>query len=269
MLDNYENEQCILHREGENQVRARVRNAMEEGRPRRPQAADFHEEKAIGGVGEGDKSEHEEGSDDGEDDGADDKDEPRPAKRPHIDESQFPWQPIREIGRALLHPDLQCTLELVKNYTLDLKAARCSLTNSPECPEFPEEQWLTLLSVKTVNLDTVFAADHSTSINEVQTHEISEGIAICLSENLSNPTEAKRVIKNADEWTTTSHMYSQAILVAFLHQYCELTLYQQYVSSLFRTTAIPLHCHVFVLNQAIRNRVGRCRNILLSETEKF
>ncbi len=80
MLDNYENEQHILHREGENQVRARVRNAMEEGRPRRPQAADFHEEKAIGGVGEGDKSEHEEGSDDGEDDGADDKDEPRPAK---------------------------------------------------------------------------------------------------------------------------------------------------------------------------------------------
>ncbi|PBK83700.1 hypothetical protein ARMGADRAFT_665968 [Armillaria gallica] len=240
MLDSYKNEQRILHREGENQVRARVRNAMEEDRPRRPRAADFHEEEAIGGVGEGDKSEHEKGSDDGEDNRADDEDGPRSAKRPRIDESQFPWQPIREIGRALLHPDLR--------RTLDLKAARHSLTNSPECPEFPEEQWLALLSGKAVNLDAVFTADHSTSINEVQTHEISEGIAIRLSENLSNPTEAKRVIKNADEWTTTWHTYSQAILVAFPHRYRELTLYQQYVSSLFRTTAIPLHCHVFVLD---------------------
>ncbi len=86
---------------------------------------------------------------------------------------------------------------------------------------------------------------------------------------MSNPSKAKRVIKNADEWTTTWHTYTQAILVAFPHQYCELALYQQYMSSLFRTTAIPLHCRVFVLDCAIRNRVGRCRNILLSETDKF
>ncbi|PBK77852.1 hypothetical protein ARMSODRAFT_863270, partial [Armillaria solidipes] len=199
----------------------------------------------------------------------DEDDGPGPAKRPRIDESQFPWQPVQEISRALLHPELQLTLELVENYTLDLKAARRSLTNSPECPEFPEEQWLALLAGKAVNLDSVYTADHSTSINEVQTHEISEGIALRLSENMSNPSESKRVIKNADEWTTTWHTYTQAVLVAFPHRYRELALYQQYMSSLFRTTAIPLHCRVFVLDRAIRNRVGRCRNILLSETDKF
>ncbi|SJL14809.1 uncharacterized protein ARMOST_18280 [Armillaria ostoyae] len=197
------------------------------------------------------------------------KGEKGPAKRPRIDKSQFLWQPVREISHALLHPELQLTLGLVENYTLDLKAARRSLTNSPECPEFPEEQWLALLAGKAVNLDSVFATDHSTSINEVQTHEISEGIAIRFSENMSNQAESKRVISNADEWTTTWHMYTQAVLIAFPHRYQELALYQQYMSSLFRTTALPLHCRVFVLDRAIHNRVGRCRNILLSETDKL
>ncbi len=249
MLDNYENEQRVLHQEGENQVRARAGNEAEEGRPGRPRAANFHEEEDHGEDGE------EGGSEQGgeSDDRGNDDDGPRPAKRPWIDESQFPWQPVREISCALLHPELQHTLELIENYTLDLKAARRSLTNSPECPEFPEEQWLALLAGKAVNLDSVFAADHSTSINEVQTHEISEGIAIRLSENMSNPSETKRVISNADEWTMTWHTYTQAVLIAFPHRYCELTLYQQYMSSLFRTTALPLHCRMFILDRAIRN----------------
>ncbi|PBK87351.1 hypothetical protein ARMGADRAFT_939065 [Armillaria gallica] len=246
-------------------MRARTGNEAEKEQPGRPQAADFHDEEDEEENEGGGDSEPEEGPDNdvGDDDG------PGPAKRPRIDESQFPWQPVREISRALLHPELQLTLELVENYTLDLKAARRSLTNSPECPEFPEEQWLALLAGKAVNLDSVFTADHSTSINEVQTHEISEGITLRLSENMSNPSEAKRVIKNVDEWTTTWHTYIQAVLVAFPHRYRELALYQQYMSSLFRTTTIPLHCRVFVLDRAIRNRVGRCRNILLSETNKF
>ncbi|PBK95296.1 hypothetical protein ARMGADRAFT_1078049 [Armillaria gallica] len=244
MLDNYKNEQRVLHQEGENQIRARTGNETEEGRPGRPRAANFHEEEDAGEDREREGSEPEGGS---EEEGEID-DRPGPAKRPRIDESQFPWQPVREISRALLHPELQRTLELVKNYTLDLKAARRSLTNSPECPEFPEEQWLTLLAGKAVNLDSVFAADHSTSINEVQTHEISEGIAIRLSENMSNPAEHKKVISNADEWTTTWYMYTQAVLLAFPHCHRELALYQQYMSSLFRTTALPLHCRVFVLD---------------------
>ncbi|PBK82556.1 hypothetical protein ARMGADRAFT_946372, partial [Armillaria gallica] len=150
------------------------------------------------------------------------------------------------------------------NYTIDLKAARWCITNSPECPDFPEEQWLALLAGKAVNLDAVFAATHSTSINEIQTHEISEGIAIRLSENTTNPTESKKVIRMADEWTTTWHAYTQAVLVAFPHCSRELALYQQYMSSLFRTTVILLHGRVFVLDHAIRGRAGQCRNVLLS-----
>ncbi|PBK82662.1 hypothetical protein ARMGADRAFT_946168, partial [Armillaria gallica] len=48
----------------------------------------------------------------------------------------------------------------------------------------------------------------------------------------------------------------------------ELALYQQYMSSLFRT-AIPLHCCIFILDRAIHNQVGRCQSILLSDTDKF
>ncbi len=120
MLDSHENEKRILHQEGENQVRARVRNETEMGRPGRPRAADFIEEKDDGEGGEDGDSERGEESDEGDD--ADDG--PGPAKRPRINESLFPWYPVREISRALLHPNLQRTLEPVENYTIDLKAAR-------------------------------------------------------------------------------------------------------------------------------------------------
>ncbi|PBK81849.1 hypothetical protein ARMGADRAFT_1090912, partial [Armillaria gallica] len=53
MLDNYENEQRVLHQEGANQLQARVRNEAEERQPSRPQAADFHEEEDEGEEGEG------------------------------------------------------------------------------------------------------------------------------------------------------------------------------------------------------------------------
>ncbi|PBL01883.1 hypothetical protein ARMGADRAFT_1023269 [Armillaria gallica] len=186
MLNNYKNKQCVLHCKGENQLQARARNEAEERRPGQPQAADFHEEEDDERDGEGEGSKLKEQSDD-ERDG--DKGLSS-AKRPWIDESQFPWQSVREISQALLHPELQCTLELIENYTLDLKAIRQSLTNSPECSEFPEEQWLTLLAGKAINLDSVFAANHSTSINKVQslslalrTHSLSAIHVLPLQEN--------------------------------------------------------------------------------------
>ncbi|PBL01847.1 hypothetical protein ARMGADRAFT_915344, partial [Armillaria gallica] len=104
------------------------------------------------------------------------------------------------------------------------KAARHSLTNSPECPEFPEEQWLALLAGKAINLNSIFTSDHSTLINK------------------------QKVIKNADKWIMTWYTYIQVVLIAFPHQYQELALYQQYMSSLFQTTALSLHCCVFVLD---------------------
>ncbi len=90
MLDNYENEQRVLHQEGENQIRARAGSETEEGRPSRPRAADFHDEENEEEDGGGGGSEPEEGSDN---DAAEDEG-PGPAKRPRINESQFPWQPV-------------------------------------------------------------------------------------------------------------------------------------------------------------------------------
>ncbi|KAK0230068.1 hypothetical protein IW262DRAFT_1233285, partial [Armillaria fumosa] len=184
-----------------------------------------------------------------------------PAKQPQIDETRFPWQPVKEISHALLHPELQLTLELIDNYTLDLKAARCSLTNSPECPEFPDEQWLSLLAGKAVNLDIMYTTEHSTSINEVQTHEVSEGIAIRFTENMANHTQG--------EWNTAWYTYTQAVFVAFLHSQHELACYQQYITSLFRMTALPLHCLLLILNCATRNQASKHQNILLSDADKF
>ncbi len=170
---------------------------MEAERPGRPQAADFHKEEEGGDGGGGDdggsKPERE------PDEEEDDNNGPGPAKRPRIDEFQFSWQLIRQISHALLHPELLLTLELIENYTLNLKAAQCSLTNFPKCLKFPEEQWLALLAGKAINLNAVFTTEHSTSINEIQTHKISKEIALRFSENMSNPFKSKKVISNADE----------------------------------------------------------------------
>ncbi len=264
MLDNCEAEQHALLQEGEGQVRARTDNEAEEEGQQRPRPATPIEDENPGPADR-----------DGDRDGGDESDREGcsgdgrgPAKRPRIDESKFPWQPIGDITRTFLHPELQCTLELVENYTIDLKATRQSVTNSPECPDFPEEQWLALLAGKAVNLEAVFGSTNSTSINEVQTHKMSEGVALRFGENTTNPNDAKQVIRTANEWLTTWHTYAQAVVFAFPHRACELALYEQYMSSFFRTSIVPLHDRIFVLDRAICGRVGRTCNILLSDTDK-
>ncbi len=267
MLDNYENELRVLHQEGANQLRARVGNEAEERQPGRPRAADFHEEEDEGEEGEGGDtgSRREEGSDD---EGPDD-DERGPAKRPRIDESQFPWQPVREISHAILHPELQLTLELVKNYTLDLKAARQSLTNSPECPEFPDEQWLALsqekLLISTQSLQpTTPPRLMKSKLTKYLKGLLYDSPKTCPTLQSQNGSSATQM--NGLQLGTRT---PRAVLIAFPHRSRELALYQQYMSSLFRTTALPLHCCVFILDRAIRNQVGCCHNILLSDTDKF
>lgn len=209
-------------------MRARAGNETEEGRPGRPRAADFHDEEDEGENGGGGESELEEGSDHD----VDEDDGPGPAKRPRIDESQFPWQPWNssKITPSISRPPGGAS-PIPQN-----------VQNSPRSNG--SLSWQERPSTSTPSTrPTIPLRSMKSRLTRYLKALLSDSQRIC-------PT-------------------TQAVLVAFPHRYRELALYQQYMSSLFRTTAIPLHCRVFVLDRAIRNRVGRCRNILLSETDKF
>ncbi len=71
-------------------MQARTGNETEKGQPIRPRAADFNDEEDEGENEGGGDSEPEEGPDND----VDEDNGPGPTKRPRIDESQFPWQPV-------------------------------------------------------------------------------------------------------------------------------------------------------------------------------
>lgn len=271
MLTEHEQDNADAQRRGEEEAAARGgvqrperqeaeqqedahQPAEQHERGRRPRAASFF------GDDDGSQADPNDDGNDEEGDG--------PNKRPRVDEAAYPWAPVGEIARAILHPDLQRTLELIDTYTLDIRTAKRSFLNNAACPDFPDSEVTNLLSGKAVNLDAIFAATHSTTINEVETHTLSERISIRLTDGTSS-ADLKRAIKTAAEWSSTWRTYSKAVIIAFPHRVEELDAYHDYITSLFGSQVVDFHPRIFALDKAVRGRVGRRRDIMLSDILKF
>ncbi|KAK0429913.1 hypothetical protein EV421DRAFT_1913739 [Armillaria borealis] len=97
-----------------------------------------------------------------------------------------------------------------------------------------------LLSGRAVNLDTVYMATHSNSINEVKTHPVSDRVTIRLTSG-SSSSDAKKTIGIASEWSATWHTYARAVAVTFPHQVGELNAYHDYITSIFGSNVVDFH----------------------------
>ena len=82
-------------------------------------------------------------------------DEEPVVKRTKLDESEYAWVAGKKGKPVPLSENLTKTLKLLDIYSIDLKAAKHSLTNQPDCPEFPDSEWKNVISGKAVNLDAV------------------------------------------------------------------------------------------------------------------
>jgi hypothetical protein len=185
------------------------------------------------------------------------------SKRPKLDESAYAWVAGRKGRPSSLSENLSKTLKLLDVYTIDPKAAKRSLTNQPDCPEFPDSEWKNIISGRAVNLDAVLSGQLSTTNDDLKVEKFGD---IEVSFGAVEPT---KIVKNGGDWAIAWNRTVRAIVFAFPHRHQELTSYGEYIISLFSVTHSTVHGRVIAFDRAVRKRVGSVRNLELSDFEKF
>jgi hypothetical protein len=185
------------------------------------------------------------------------------SKRPKVDESAYAWVAGRKGKHITLSDGLTKTLKLIDAYTVDPKAAKRSLTNEPDCPEFPDSEWKNVIAGRAVSLDAVLSGQLSTTHDELKVERFGD------IEVSFGAVEPSKVVKNGGDWSIAWNRTIRATVFAFPHRLQELTSYGEYIINLFAVTHPTVHGRVIAFDKAVRKRVGSVRNLELSDYEKF
>jgi hypothetical protein len=95
------------------------------------------------------------------------------SKKVKVDESIYAWVTGRKDKRTVLRESLSKILKL-KAYTIDPKAAKQSLINEPDCPEFPNSEWKNIICGRDVNLDAVLSGQLSTTQDDPKVEKLGD-----------------------------------------------------------------------------------------------
>jgi len=123
-------------------------------------------------------------------------------KRTHLDFSLLPWNELEESNldsMSKLSPSLQKTHALLENFSQDVKRMQSSLLNcNRSIPQFPQAEWLNLLSGNSVDLDHVFSNIYTVSYNTKDIVKLGRNIE--LLHGLSTPA---KMVKTHGDWVIT------------------------------------------------------------------
>jgi hypothetical protein len=190
-------------------------------------------------------------------------DDDRDTKRTKVDEGAFPWNAPRLFGPSNMLVALKTTLKSIQLFSTDPKAMKRYLTNSPDCPEFPDSEWKNVIAGRAVNLDAVLSGQFSTSNNDVKIEKMGD------IEITFGAVEPTKTVSNGGDWTIAWNKTVRATSFAFPHRLRELTEYGEYITSLFAATNQSFHSRIIAFDKAVRRRIGSVRNIELSDHHKF
>ena len=236
------------------------------GTPERHGAGERGNEPQMGRPGRGTcrsrkrkQREEMESEDDEEEDGAE------PArKRLEIDESLFPFTLSNDVFTDLLSYGLRRTLLLKENYMRDLGYAKQRVVCNPLCPSFPPELWKDVLAGRYVDLDKIYASEHSTSPNRKRIVKLDKSGQLRVQE--SKP-EVR--IHLHGQWNIAWDKYEQAVHFAYPNRDRELRDYSKYISRQFSAVPDKLADRVINYDRAVRTEVGLSNDLLLTDSLHF
>jgi hypothetical protein len=179
------------------------------------------------------------------------------------DESEFAWMRGKRGKAVPLSENLAKTLKLLDVYTVDPKAAKRSLVNQPDCPEFPDSEWNNVITGKAVSLDAVLTGQLSTTNDDLKTERFGD---IKVTFGAVEPT---KTVKSGGDWSIAWNRTVRAVTFAFPHRHSELTSYGEFIINLFAVTHPTVHNRVIAFDKAVRRRAGSVRNLELSAFEKY
>ncbi len=192
-----------------------------------------------------------------------DSDDDATRRKPKANAKKYGWAPTVETLKPSMRPEVKRTTELLREYRIDVAAAKADLLDSTFAPEFPESEWTNLLLGKPVDFDVVFAGRYSSKSVEKHVEQLGD---VELSYQAREPSKK---VETSWDWIGAWEAFQRAMLFAFPHRSLELSTYRDHISEVFSSTAVSLHHRVFDYERACRKRVAFKRSLLLSDIFEF
>ncbi|KAJ7358067.1 hypothetical protein DFH08DRAFT_687474, partial [Mycena albidolilacea] len=192
-----------------------------------------------------------------------DVDEP-PAKRSRLtlDEGDFPWVKYDAlISTEPLRADLAETVRLLGLYGVDTKRTLRSLLARTHV-EFPESQWLRLLTNKAVDLDAVLAGIYSISPSTAHTESIGDLDFTFNGLSSSKPT---RTVVTQSDWTIAWMQTVEAGLTIFPHLSTQYREWGLFILGKFAAVHDTQHHRIIAFEKARRLLVSHRADVGLDQ----
>ncbi|CCM06786.1 uncharacterized protein FIBRA_09085 [Fibroporia radiculosa] len=172
----------------------------------------------------------------------------RACKRPNP--SLYAWAAESFLREMVIDPGTWKTLELIREYSKDIKYARDSLTCTIGAPEFPKGEWLNVLAGNAVDLDHVLTGEYSSTAERKEVGKVGS------LEFTIPSTTPKQKVRDSSEWLLAWQKTLDAVSFAFPHRKLELQLYRQSIFRQFKAIASQYHGRVIEFDRAIRKRTS-------------
>ena len=255
MLDNFESYQ-----------RGAARRIAETGEllgaeqpgPGEPREGECLEQRDTLAVGPSKRARSPEGSD---------NDDDEYKRRVRLDYRALPWtdSDATFITTSELSPSLQKTQALLENFSRDVKRARSSLLNSNRAiPQFPQSEWLSLLSGNSIDLDHVFSNLYTISHDDRESIELGKHVEL-----LHGTSAPAKTVKTHGDWVIAWEAAVEATLFVFKHRQQELSLYGKHIQRFFASLPDQFHTRVINYDRAVCIRVAQRRDLELSNFTEF
>jgi len=176
----------------------------------------------------------------------------------------MPWIATSIIEEESLRPELKLTLKYLKDWSIDPKFIRSSITNTASCPDFPYSEWSNIIVGRAVNLDHVYSSFYTT-INDNRNVTDLGGIEITTN---SGKTPSKTV-KRDSEWRNAWEKTEGAYVYLMPHRLGELRKYGQHMGRIFLAVDQKHHSRVIQYDKVVRAFVASRRDILLGDYNEF
>jgi hypothetical protein len=187
-----------------------------------------------------------------------------PKRKKTVPPSSMPWLAYSILEEETLKPELKLTLRYLRDWAVDPKFVRASITNSAACPDFPYSEWGNIINGRAVNLDQVFSAFYTTSNDN--RHVTQLGNLEITSDAASTPS---KIIKRDSEWRNSWEKAEDAYCYLMPHRGGELKKYGRHITKIFFATNEIFHYRVIQYDKAVRAFVASRRDVLLGDYEEF
>ena len=105
-------------------------------------------------------------------------------------------------------------------------------------PQFPESEWISLLSGRAIDLNHILASHYSTSHEEKRTEHISK------IKFVTSRSKSTKVVETHSNWVSAWDQTVKATLFVFEHRATKLRDYGHHITQLFTSLKPPLHTRI-------------------------